>query len=176
MRVTGRIRTADPHLSEVTVLFTTGSHSRRRASIGPLADRLERHAGEQAKSVCTAAATQTLRSKSRNPRRIRSSGTNSTVRAEAGGSRTRLLQVEVSDFFTTSLCLRRRASYDWQASRIGRTSRGTFEPDSHPSRGCVLPRKVFGRDSRSIRTLHHLKVIARKVHQHFLRSSSPGER
>ena len=41
MHVTGRIRTADLHLSEVTGTFTTGFCPRRRASIGPPADRLD---------------------------------------------------------------------------------------------------------------------------------------
>src|ERR1700678_4390860 len=39
-------------------------------------------------------------------------------------------------------CAAPTRSYDRRAGRFEKTSRGTFEPDSHPSRGCVLPRKA----------------------------------
>ena len=50
---------------------------------------------------------------------------------------------EVTVVFTTGLRSRRRANYDRLAGRFENFFRGTIEPDSHPSRGCVLPRKDF---------------------------------
>ena len=141
-RAAGRIRTADLHLSEVTVLFTTGLHSHRRASYGRLAGRFEISAGEQTKSAlrdCDNADSSFDESKPASHPSF-ANGFHGTCRSRRDSNPHASFHVEVADLFTTTLrCLR---SYGWQASRFKETSRGTFEPDSHPSRGCVLPRKA----------------------------------